>query len=667
MTATPQPGAAQPSGSTQPRTGGAQPATRLLAPERPKLAPNIKLMGQMQGSAFVDPPWLLEREDQGYVQVTELLYRVAERCDGQHTAEEIAQSITQAGTPVNPATIQGLIAQMLVPRGLVQTADGQVAEVSRSGPSPLSVNLRMKVLPASLIEPVTAFLQHLYWPPVLVAILGIGLVAYGWLFGVHGVGESLRTVMYQPASMFLVLGAILLSAGFHEFGHASALRYGGGRVKTMGAGFYLLYPAFYTDVSDAYRLPKGARLRTDLGGFYFNLIFGLAVMAIALATGSEVLLLVSAIAVIEVFYQLMPFLRLDGYWALADLTGIPDFFSQMTAFWRSILPIPGWRGQKLQELKWWGKAVFVVYTLVTLPLLAFFFFLLVKGLPRLLATGWDSLGQQVHSFQAASASQDWLATAAAVTQILILALITLGPAWVLTKAIAGGMRRLWTWGNTTPAKRAVAGLATAGIATAFTLLWLPELPNLMPSGTQSADRAGATTAAGGASGQLSAPARYRPIAPGERFTVLELFTDPSPAQQEPAADGSTDAPIIIDTAQTAPQQATPAGQSPVGTAAATPQPASSSTSAGLAPTVAPTSPTVASPSPTSPAAATAPAVVSPSVVARTATPAAVAPAVASPVVTAPSLPPTAASTPTAPAAAASPAAVTPVATSAVAP
>ena len=30
-----------------------------------------------------------------------------------------------------------------------------------------------------------------------------------------------------------------------------------------------------------------------------------------------------------ILYQCMPFVRFDGYWALADLTGIPDFFSQM--------------------------------------------------------------------------------------------------------------------------------------------------------------------------------------------------------------------------------------------------------------------------------------------------------------------------------------------------
>jgi hypothetical protein len=40
----------------------------------------------------------------------------------------------------------------------------------------------------------------------------------------------------------------------------------------MGVGIYLVWPAFYTDVTDAYRLPRRSRLRVDLGGLYFNAV-----------------------------------------------------------------------------------------------------------------------------------------------------------------------------------------------------------------------------------------------------------------------------------------------------------------------------------------------------------------------------------------------------------
>ena len=46
----------------------------------------------------------------------------------------------------------------------------------------------------------------------------------------------------------------------------------------MGFGFYLFWPAFYTDVTDSYRLGRGGRVRTDLGGLYFNALVVLAVV-----------------------------------------------------------------------------------------------------------------------------------------------------------------------------------------------------------------------------------------------------------------------------------------------------------------------------------------------------------------------------------------------------
>jgi putative peptide zinc metalloprotease protein len=82
---------------------------------------------------------------------------------------------------------------------------------------------------------------------------------------------------------------VLLSGVFHEFGHAAALRYGGGKVRGMGWGLYLIYPAFYTDVTDSYRLGRWAKIRTDIGGVYFHLIFAVGLIALGLASGKELL------------------------------------------------------------------------------------------------------------------------------------------------------------------------------------------------------------------------------------------------------------------------------------------------------------------------------------------------------------------------------------------
>ena len=73
-----------------------------------------------------------------------------------------------------------------------------------------------------------------------------------------------------------MLGLAVASMLFHECGHAAACRYGGARPGVIGVGFYVVWPAFYTNVTDAYRLGRAGRIRTDLGGVYFNAVFVLA-------------------------------------------------------------------------------------------------------------------------------------------------------------------------------------------------------------------------------------------------------------------------------------------------------------------------------------------------------------------------------------------------------
>src|ERR1051326_3481143 len=243
-------------------------------------------------------------------------------------------------------------------------ADG-TAVAATSGPSsPLALNMRMKMFGPESITPITNILRVFYWPPVMALILAASVVVEVWIYAIHGIGASLHDAIYAPGFMTLVLLMIVVSAAFHELGHAAALHYAGRRIKGMGAGIYVVYPAFFTDVSDNYRLPRWQRVRTDLGGFYFNLIFALGIMGVYLLTAQEWLLVMVLLVNLEIVHQLLPFLRLDGYWTLADITGVPDFFSQMTAFARSVLPVQAWKGRKLPELKWWAKVVFTLYTLI---------------------------------------------------------------------------------------------------------------------------------------------------------------------------------------------------------------------------------------------------------------------------------------------------------------
>ncbi|HLL23055.1 MAG TPA: hypothetical protein VK427_13035, partial [Kofleriaceae bacterium] len=91
------------------------------------------------------------------------------------------------------------------------------------------------------------------------------------------------------ASYALTLGLLVI----HEFGHAGACVYHGARVGAIGVAIYLIYPALYCDVSDAWRLSRARRVAIDLGGIYLQMIATAAVAIAWRLTGVPILYMVA--------------------------------------------------------------------------------------------------------------------------------------------------------------------------------------------------------------------------------------------------------------------------------------------------------------------------------------------------------------------------------------
>ncbi|HEX8220326.1 MAG TPA: hypothetical protein VF914_14110 [Chloroflexia bacterium] len=488
---------------------------QIEVPEKPKLADDINLKGEMQESAFEEPPWLLER-DGGYIQVPKLLYHVAEACTGDQTHEQMAEAVGQKlGRKVTADNIKTLVAK-LIPMGIVDVP-GLPKEAHKRGSAAgaLSVNAKMLRIPPRVFTPLSKVLQVFYLKPVLLLTLLVTFAAEAWMFFVHGLGGGIHDALYTPGLLIAVFGLVIVATAFHEFGHASALQKGGGQVGEMGAGIYIVYPAFYTDVTDNYRLPRWARVRTDLGGIYFSLIFSAALMALYVATGSAFLLMVVLFINFEIFHNLLPFVRLDGYWTLADITGIPDFFSMLAPYCRSHapfkwLPLPD--GRKCPNLKPWARWVFTLYIIITVPLLAFLLIMMVMGVPRVLATFWDALWQQVGNIGKAWDAGDFLGVVAAGGQMLLLALPTFALLFTLFNLGKRLVTGVWNWGKKSPRNGVIASLGSVAAALLLLFLWSPSLLlSLFVKGVPER-------------GPLQEVVQFRPIGQQERFAVGDVLT-----------------------------------------------------------------------------------------------------------------------------------------------
>jgi putative peptide zinc metalloprotease protein len=127
-----------------------------------------------------------------------------------------------------------------------------------------------------------------------------------------------------PAEAYFA-GALLflVTLPLHELGHAGACSHFACRPGAMGFGLYLVFPCFYTDVSDAWRLPRWKRVVVDLGGMHVQFLcaglFSLMFLGTGGAAWAAAVLMVDG----SIVLNLKPYLRRDGYWILTDVVGIP--------------------------------------------------------------------------------------------------------------------------------------------------------------------------------------------------------------------------------------------------------------------------------------------------------------------------------------------------------
>src|SRR5690242_876339 len=448
-----------------------------------RLAPGVELLGELKDSGFAEPRSLVRRADGQMIQLSWLLYLVASLMDGARDADDIASAISaELGRTLTGEQVRYLIIAKLVPLGIVA---GQGAPVLPTASPLLALRARVTLLPDRAVGAAGTFFRPLFrWPVIAAVIVSVAALDF-WIFTTHGLSLAFRQLLNNPVDLLLVAGLTVVSALFHECGHAAGCRYGGARPGRIGVGIYLVWPAFFTNVTDSYRLSRAGRLRTDLGGLYFNLIFMVVLAAIYAATSAEILLLVIAITHLEMLEQLLPFVRFDGYFILSDLVGVPDLFARVTPVLRSSLarwPLgakqPGGsreRGDsRATGLRRGARIVITAWVLCVIPLLAFTMGYLMVYLPDINRALWHSASHSAHLAGTALSGHRYATAAADAIGIGLVVMSIAGSLYVvvglLRRAVAFGQR--WSAGR--PRRRLVTFLVALVGAVSLSVIWLVQ-------------------------------------------------------------------------------------------------------------------------------------------------------------------------------------------------
>jgi putative peptide zinc metalloprotease protein len=302
---------------------------------------------------------------------------------------------------------------------------------------------------------------------VLFALIAVGgLVVFGLL------AEDPRSGILQGG-----IGAAMLKLGLlayiplviHEFGHAITAKHFGCEVYKGGAMLYYGLPAAFVDTTDVWMHGKRARLAVTWAGPYTGYIIAgacsLTVFAFPNISHATTLLQIALVSIFVNTFNLLPALKLDGYYMLADWLEIPGLRERSVEFISHGLRPKFVRREKWTREEW----IFLGFGIIAIVSTIWF---TLRGIAF-----WDA--QASHSITALLHQEGDLRAMAIDAGVALLALS--GVAYLLLTLYrhgAGLLEGLRRAGWLSTRGRAAVSLAFGGII----LIFLPSLllPTLAP-------------------------------------------------------------------------------------------------------------------------------------------------------------------------------------------
>ncbi|MCA3077701.1 MAG: M50 family metallopeptidase [Rhodocyclaceae bacterium] len=349
-------------------------------------------------------------------QFPEAAYQILLRFDGSAETHEILAGFVDGRSDREnvEAALQDLIKQAIA-RQLLVTADYQVAPlIDPTDPTAEDVTpikpalttgmfLRLLEIPIGpRLRAGVAVLGLLFHPLLLVPTLGLTLFAAYLLFSdgyrFVNMAQVLAVFSYWP----LALAILLITNIWHELGHFSAAERFKARTESIGAGLYLFaFPVMFVEIKDYFMVSKlRHRLAIALGGIYFDAIIWSLIVLVWYNTPNFTAINQIAFTLIlfigsRIAFNIVPVLRLDGYWVLSEWIGIRNLRDKAFIYSLSLLPglkqawHPRWRVSGKEHI---GLPIFALCSIVmTVSMLVSVIAFARRSTSMWVAPPWDIL------------------------------------------------------------------------------------------------------------------------------------------------------------------------------------------------------------------------------------------------------------------------------------
>jgi len=192
----------------------------------------------------------------------------------------------------------------------------------------VTIRLKITLLPCTTVKFISDKLKFLYTKPALTAfsILALANIVLILTNGMPASIERIRAMHFSGADFWIAAPILLVSFVFHELGHSTAALVGGVKPGRIGFGIYWIYPVLFSDVTNTWGLEPKKRVLVDVGGVYFQSFFTVIIGILIHLSGEKLgysLAICFLCNAVSILISIIPVLRYDGYWVIADYLDCP--------------------------------------------------------------------------------------------------------------------------------------------------------------------------------------------------------------------------------------------------------------------------------------------------------------------------------------------------------
>ena len=283
-----------------------------------------------------------------HLRFNDTAYAFVGRLDGEQTVEEIYQNIQKSMRDAAPGRedILKILTQLFhmdvllsgMPADVEQLFKNSEIEKSNSRVrrflNPLAIRFPLIDPDKFLNRTITNVRSFFSVGGAALWLLVVGFATMLLLVHYQELIQTLKSDIFAPQNIILMLLLFPVMKAFHEFAHAFTVKTWGGEVHEMGITLLVLMPVPYVDASAAWAFrEKYKRVLVGASGMIMELF--LASIAFIIWTIVEDGVIKDAAlsafligSVSTLLFNANPLLRFDGYYILQDVIEIPNLYSR---------------------------------------------------------------------------------------------------------------------------------------------------------------------------------------------------------------------------------------------------------------------------------------------------------------------------------------------------